>query len=294
MEQKFYTFLVFPGARGKVRKVRLPYSFLYLLLAFNIVGVATIVALAKSYTRMLLKVANYNRLRSEREALKKQYRTLENVVKQTNEKLGSLESLATEVVLTYGLGQAGRPRLPQAMLNLEAENGSILESSYPASLYTFNVMNRAALNPRFYLSNLSLSSDSHVDRSVVPSIWPVQGQITAGFGQRLDPLSGEGAFHAGLDISAPLGARVDAAADGIVLVAHREAGYGNEIMIDHGYGIATKYCHLSKISVVVGQDVKRGQIIGSVGVTGKTTGPHLHYEVLVHETPVNPAKYLRG
>ena len=82
-------------------------------------------------------------------------------------------------------------------------------------------------------------------------------------------------------------------ADGIVFAASPESGYGNEILIDHGYGITTKYGHLSKIFVTIGQEVKRGQIIGAVGMTGKTTGPHLHYEVIVHDTPVNPTKYLR-
>jgi murein DD-endopeptidase MepM/ murein hydrolase activator NlpD len=95
-----------------------------------------------------------------------------------------------------------------------------------------------------------------------------------------------------LDISAPYGTRVDASADGIVLQSGPESGYGNEIVVDHGFGMATKYGHLSKIFVVVGQEVKRGQVIGAVGMTGKTTGPHLHYEVIVNDTPVNPTKYL--
>jgi len=126
----------------------------------------------------------------------------------------------------------------------------------------------------------------------VPSLWPVHGQITAGFGQRQDPFSGEGAFHTGVDICAPLGTHVDASADGIVVQAGPESGYGNEILIDHGSGMTTKYGHLSKIFVVVGQEIKRGQVIGAVGMTGKTTGPHLHYEVIVNDTPVNPTQYL--
>jgi murein DD-endopeptidase MepM/ murein hydrolase activator NlpD len=109
----------------------------------------------------------------------------------------------------------------------------------------------------------------------------------------MDPFSGENANHSGLDISAPAGSPVVATADGIVLHASPDAGYGNEILLDHGDGFATRYGHLSRISVAVGQEVKQGQIIGRVGMTGKTTGPHLHYEVLVHESPVNPVKYLR-
>jgi len=110
----------------------------------------------------------------------------------------------------------------------------------------------------------------------------------------MDPFSGEGAFHAGMDISAPYGTRVEAAAEGMVFYGGPDQGYGNEVLIDHGYGIKTKYGHLTDIYVVVGQEVKRGQVIGTVGMSGKATGPHLHYEVIVHETPVNPARYLHG
>jgi murein DD-endopeptidase MepM/ murein hydrolase activator NlpD len=110
----------------------------------------------------------------------------------------------------------------------------------------------------------------------------------------MDPFSGESANHTGVDISAPAGSKVEAAADGIVLHASPDAGYGNEIVLDHGYGFTTMYGHLSKMYVVVGQEVKRGQVIGMVGMTGKATGPHLHYEVLIHDNPVNPAKYLQG
>jgi len=294
MDRKFYTFLIFPGAHGRLHKLRLPFYLVHLVLALSVVGIMTVAALASSYARMLLKVANYNSLRTEREALKTQYRTLENVVSQTNAKLGSLQSLAAEVALSYGFGEPRRPRFPQAVLILATQTNTTVESSYHASLYAFNLMRATALNSPADSIAQGLVPEHLLNRSTVPSVWPVRGQITAGFGERMDPLSGEGAFHAGLDISASYGAKVEAAADGIVFVAGPESGYGNAVLIDHGYGITTKYGHLSKIDVVVGQEVKRAQVIGAVGMTGKTTGPHLHYEVHVHEAPVNPAKYLRG
>jgi murein DD-endopeptidase MepM/ murein hydrolase activator NlpD len=294
MERKFYTFLIFPGAHGKLHKIRLPFYVVHLFLGFTIVGIMTVAALASSYARMLLKVSNYNNLRTEREALKTQYRTLESVVSQTNAKLDSLQSLAAEVALTYGFGEPRQARLPQTILSLATQSNSTLDSSYHASLYAFKLMKAAAANAPIDPIVQGLVSDPRFDRRTVPSIWPVRGQITAGFGQRMDPLSGEGAFHSGLDISAPSGAKVAAAADGIVFQAGPDSGYGNIVLIDHGYGIATKYCHLSGVGVVVGQEVRRGQTIGTVGMTGKTTGPHLHYEVHVNETPVNPFRYLRG
>lgn len=294
MERKFYTFLIFPGAHGRLHKIRMPFYAVHLVLAFSVVGIMTVAALASSYARMLLKVSNYNNLRTEREALKTQYRTLENVAIQTNAKLGSLQSLASEVALTYGFGEPRRPQLSHAVLTLAAQSNSNVESSYSASLYAFTLMKAAASRAPLDPIVQGLVSDPRLDRSMLPSAWPVRGQITAGFGQRMDPLSGEGAFHAGLDICAPYGSQVEASGDGIVFSASPDSGYGNAILIDHGYGITTKYGHLSKIYVVVGQEVKRGQVIGAIGMTGKTTGPHLHYEVLVNETPVNPSRYLRG
>jgi murein DD-endopeptidase MepM/ murein hydrolase activator NlpD len=294
MQKKFYAFLIFPGAHGRLHKIQLPFYIIHMLLALSAVGIMTVAALANSYARMLLKVSNYNNVRSEREALKNQYRTLESAVTSTNAKLDSLQSLATEVALTYGFGDTGRPRFPAAVLALATQTNATVDSSYRASLYAFDLIRRASLDPESGDLGRGMFSNPLIARTSVPSIWPVRGQITAGFGQRMDPFSGEGAFHAGVDISVPFGTRVESAADGIVLEAGSASGYGNEILIDHGFGLSTKYGHLSRIFVVVGQVLKRGQVIGAVGMTGKTTGPHLHYEVHVHEAPVNPTKFLHG
>jgi murein DD-endopeptidase MepM/ murein hydrolase activator NlpD len=294
MERKLYTLLIFPGAHGKIHKVQFPFYIAHLLLAFSVVGIVTVGVLSTSYARMLLKVANYNDVRADREALKSKYRTLQNVVTQSNAKLGSLESLATEVALTYGFGEARHEQFPQSVLAMAAQGNPALDSGYRASLYAFNFLKITALKdpPAMITPNSFLGAVP--EHSSVPSIWPVRGSVSAGFGERIDPLNGEGAFHSGMDIAAPTGTEVMAAADGMVLSAGPEAGYGNAILLDHGNGITTKYGHLSQIDVVVGQEVKRGQMIGAVGSTGRTTGPHLHYEVHVHDTPVNPAKYLHG
>jgi murein DD-endopeptidase MepM/ murein hydrolase activator NlpD len=293
MERRYYTFIIFPGIHGKLRRICLPLYVVYLVLASSLVGIMTISALANSYSRMLLKVSDYNSLTTEREAMKTRVRTLEDAVSQTNAKLDSLESLATEVAFTYGFGQAHRLRFPVGALALATQTNSTVESSYRASLYVFNLIRRCSLNPTADVVALGLFPNTDLGRETIPSLWPVRGQITAGFGQRLDPFTGEGAFHSGVDISAPVGTGVAASAEGIVLQAGPESGYGNEIVIDHGFGIMTKYGHLSKVFVVTGQDVIPGQVIGAVGMTGKATGPHLHYEVIVNDTPVNPMKYLQ-
>lgn len=125
-----------------------------------------------------------------------------------------------------------------------------------------------------------------------PSIKPVSGTITSPFGYRKSPFTGRRTFHSGLDISNRMGTKIVSTAFGKVVFAGRKTGYGNIVIIDHGYGKATKYAHLKDILVHKNQQVKRGEAIATLGNTGRSTGPHLHYEVLVNGTPVNPSKYI--
>jgi murein DD-endopeptidase MepM/ murein hydrolase activator NlpD len=128
--------------------------------------------------------------------------------------------------------------------------------------------------------------------AATPSLWPAQGWLTSTMGPRLDPMSGHDDFHGGLDIAAESGAPVYATAEGTVIEAARHSSYGNLIVIDHGFGIQTRYGHLSKFSVKTGERVKRGDVIGLVGATGRATGPHLHYETLVNGRLLNPLRLL--
>lgn len=122
---------------------------------------------------------------------------------------------------------------------------------------------------------------------------PVVGQITSGFGTRLDPLNGEGAYHAGLDIRARRGEKVFATAAGVVTKAFHNGNYGNFVTIDHGNGYTTNFAHLERFLVKEGERVERGQVIGKVGNSGRTTGTHLHYEVCLKNKPINPAKLMK-
>ena len=130
---------------------------------------------------------------------------------------------------------------------------------------------------------------------VIPSIWPVVGALETGVGVRRNPFGGRGyEYHEGQDIDASYGAPVQVAANGKVIIAGRQRGYGNVVYVDHGAGLSTRYGHLSQINVAVGQTVTRGQTIGLVGSTGRSTGPHLHYEVRINNQPVDPKRYLPG
>ncbi|MFH1758803.1 MAG: peptidoglycan DD-metalloendopeptidase family protein [Pseudomonadota bacterium] len=126
-----------------------------------------------------------------------------------------------------------------------------------------------------------------------PSLWPVLGRVSSRFGDtRLSPSSGGTRPHKGIDISAPLGTMVVAPADGVVNFAGRESEYGRLICLEHGHGYSTMFGHLKDLFVKTGEKVIKGQTIGTVGMSGNSTGPHLHYEVRIHGNPVNPARYL--
>lgn len=129
-------------------------------------------------------------------------------------------------------------------------------------------------------------------RAHTPSIWPAEGWLSSGFGPRRHPITRQPDYHYGVDIAGMVGSPIRAAADGTVVAAGRRPGYGLTIVIDHDYGRRTLYAHLSRIRVKVGQRVTKGQVIGAMGSTGLSTGPHLHYEVHVNGRPVNPFNYL--
>ena len=139
-------------------------------------------------------------------------------------------------------------------------------------------------------------ASSNADRLAhIPAIQPLSSKylktMASGYGYRSDPIYGTTKFHAGMDFSADIGTPVYATGDGVVKTAGWESGYGNAIVIDHGYNYTTRFAHLSKILVTPGQRVNRGDLIGNVGNTGKSTGPHLHYEVRFKDEPQNPVNY---
>jgi murein DD-endopeptidase MepM/ murein hydrolase activator NlpD len=247
---------------------------------------------------MLLKTATFNQVRSQREALQKDYAQLEQVAHEKEVQAASLGSLASEISALYGLRQNKLTKSEaSASSPLTDTSDNFSEQAYTQSLDQLYALRRTALSGQVYQASLNMRRPFGLDDALTlanaPSLWPVVGPVTSSFGERQDPFNGEGAFHAGIDISSSFGTPVRATADGTVEMADRASGYGREIVIDHGYGVKTVYGHLSGFAVTEGQEVTRGQVIGYVGTSGRSTGPHLHYEVRIRNTPVNPHKYLR-
>jgi len=250
---------------------------------------------------MLLKTARFNQIRTERETLRHDYLQMEQVAHEKDVQAASLGSLASEVSALYGLRQNRLTK--QALQRSSTTTGSATtetfgDQQYSQSLDQLLALRSSAMSGEImhglFANRFPAGLGSIVNTAYAPSLWPVQGIVTSSFGSRLDPFKGEGAFHTGIDIASNQGDAVRAPADGIVLKAGLGTGYGREVLVDHGHGVETLYAHLSGFAVITGQDVHRGDILGYVGSSGHSTGPHLHYEVRIHETPVNPSKYLPG
>ena len=290
MKRKSYTFFIASSASGGMRRVRIPFYAVPMLVLLAIVGGITVLAGVGSYSRMLWKATSYNSLRREQDNLKQQYRQLQTEVKDTNQRLNSLQSLASEVAMAYGI-----TRFRQTPFGLTEVAEVPEETEYQESLDEFSYLQRNATAVALASSGLRLLPATQLSSlGIVPSLWPVVGEITGHFGERLDPFSGEGAFHAGMDIASHYGDEVHAAADGVVTDVDRRPGYGKLIIINHGFGVATWYGHLSAYNTQIGMHVKRGDVIGYEGASGRSTGPHLHYEVRIYNTPVNPWRYLKS
>ncbi len=306
LRKRYYILFVARDEDGEVRKIALPLKYVYGFLAAALVGAFTIVGLAGSYTRMLLKTESFNQLRQDKESLSKNYKQMAQIAHDRNVQVASLGALANEVTALYGLRQnklvaakppaaasaAVEPATPSLAVTDDVDQQQLKLSI--DQFYTLRAQAMSGRVSRALEGGLTPNfAGDWTELADAPSLWPVEGRLGSGFGAREDPINGEGAFHTGIDIDVPYGTPVRAAADGDVIAAAMANGYGREILLDHGHDVLTLYGHLSAIAVVPGQHVTRGQVIGYVGQSGRATGPHLHYEVRVHNVPVNPHKYLR-
>ncbi|MGD0014678.1 MAG: M23 family metallopeptidase [Bryobacteraceae bacterium] len=279
MKQQYFIVVVAHSLHGRLRRIHLPQRVIYLIMTLALIGCFSVFGFVSSYARMAWKVANYNALRRDITSLRTRYEKLQRDARQANDQLAELQLFASEVSMAYGLKEKleGPADISDEGRLMPTIQQSLEEYDF---LRTANLSSYYHRYPRFWQTNN------------VPSIWPVDGRLQSYFGKRLDPFSGEGAFHRGVDITAPRGTVIRAAADGVVLHAGMMNGYGRVVVIDHGNGLQTLYAHLSRFAVVPGQEIRRAEVIGAVGASGRSTAPHLHYEVRRHGTPQNPSHYL--
>src|SRR5262249_16552137 len=253
------------------------------------IGAISVTAAVASYSRMLWKVGNYNAVRHELETRTQQYRQLQAAVNDTNHRLDSLQSRAPEWAMTYGVLHYDPAAFDQS------DNPADTQDAFDRTVQQYSFLQRNASMLAMASGGLHLLDPTKFsDTTYTPSIWPVMGHITDSFGERLDPFSGEGAFHTGVDVASDYGAPVHATADGVVTIAENHARYGRLVGIDDGFGITIWYGQLSSFSAVVGARIKRGEVVGYTGISGRSTGPHVHYEVRVNNIPANPWRYMKS
>ena len=295
MAKSFYTFIVIPHASTRLHKWKLPVLSLYFLALIGIVSFFVAVGLGFSYAKMAFKAADYDKLQTENTDLKIQKQNLEVATRKLGEKISNLESTSQKIQTLIENDSATK----SGKLNGPAVGGSKVDYTTAELLRSSNLQERVDLlkdRTADMESHLSLLEQVAQQRANVllhtPSIWPIRGAITSHYGNRADPFNGEAELHLGLDISALYNAQIHAPADGVVIYSERKAAYGNLVIVDHGNGLTTRYGHLSRALVTIGQRVKRGDVIALVGTTGRSTAPHLHYEVRKNDRPVNPRTYL--
>ena len=275
-EDRFYAFIIAhtSRSRARVQRIRVERRVVSISCVIAAVVIAGLVYGLYGLTQQAAHLSTQwenQRLRAENERQKQELEKLNNRVEKvedTSRKLAEKSGVITEESVTPG---SGGPELPLDEMGL-----ATLASK----------MSRLEENMRSY-------EDILRQHGYTPTIWPVDGTLEGGFGGRRNPFGGPGyEFHTGQDIEAPIGAPVIAGARGEVSFVGWQNGYGQLVVIDHGGGLSTRYGHLSHIDVDLGQAVSRGQLIGKVGSTGRSTGPHLHYEVRINDLPVNPLQYL--
>jgi murein DD-endopeptidase MepM/ murein hydrolase activator NlpD len=289
MANEFYTLILVPHAKARFRKFQVSVR-----LTKWVGGTASVLALVVAgilthYTWITAEVHELRRLRSQNADLLTKTQAYEKEAAQLQTKVATLQKMVNKLGVMAGLEQS----LPDAAVG-GVGGVSSLESRAPAvtpsELRTMEdsvsaLTEQSARLEEFY-------KDQKVLLASTPSIWPVRGYLSTTFGNRMDPFTSQWDFHSGIDISTPIGTKVIAPADGVVVSVGAKGGYGNAVTVNHGYGIMTQYGHLDHFNVRPGQRVRRGDVLAFVGNTGRSTGPHLHYEVWVHDQAQNPIHFI--
>lgn len=304
MAKKSFTLIVVPEHDQAVRRYQVDKRLLRQLLAGGAAVVVALAVAAVHYTHLLYRASENRALRDENVALQAQLNGFRERIEHMASTLERVERFDQKLRAVTLLSDPQRNLAlgPTAMETKGAPPSSNESEFTAATSATESPKNLAAKLET--LSNEASRQEQSLEQlqtyfleqksllASTPSVWPSRGWITSDFGQRTDPYTAERVMHEGLDIAAPFGKEVTAPADGTVIFAGLEGSYGNVLVIDHGYGVKTRYGHLSKVAVHPGDHVHRGDPIGAVGNTGRSTGPHLHYEVRVNGLPENPRRFI--
>ena len=298
MHSKRYTVVIADRSTGVVRRLTVPLRPALVALACVVV-VPILIGLGARWSGS----AQINSLEAARADLEMENASFRQATAELTSQITSLDAAIEELSQRSEIDATTLKAVRQlpALVRTRAAGGGkaaaaaapLLAAAATSPENTFGILRDllGALESRLRLVRSDVEQRGAVAQAT-PSIWPAHGWLSGGFGNRADPFTGERDYHPALDISTDKGDPVYATADGAVESAAYSGNYGNLIVLDHGFGMLTRYGHLSKFNVKAGERVRRGQVIGFVGATGRATGAHLHYEVWLNGQPVNPLRLL--
>ena len=320
---RFYTILIVPEKTSPVRRLIIPNwalkgTVVGIIFAF-LIGSMMIL----DYWYVMSQIGENRQLKLENRRLRQQVQVFNNKMATIESTMERVRTFATRLkVITNiedrgGLLQSTAPKLPDAAANISAtapplndaakepenppnlapplteQEDALLHKEYTELDHRFSLMNQETLTVEQILQDqYELLADQKAFLAALPTRKPAIGYFTSGFGVRKSPYGGREKMHEGLDIANHPGTSIHSPADGVVTFSDVKPGYGQTLIIDHGYGLETWYAHTRKILVGKGQKIHRGEQIALLGNSGRSTGPHVHYEVRVHGTPVDPLSYI--
>lgn len=331
MEKKTITFLIASNRKGTTKKFVISSGWLKALTTGTIIFLVITAACIVDYVGLLSQSIENRRLRSENKVLRQQFQVVEGKLSALESSLERVKGFVTKLKLITNIDQEDRAlklslgpgphgaegydgddvpleinqREPASIVGAKdsiffqktaPENGEIaVESNHDFASLAVRIdqaVGDTIIREQGILELWEKLSEQQSLLAATPSMKPVRGWFTSRFGYRISPFTSRPVMHAGLDIAAAPGSPVAAPAEGVVSFAGYDSGYGKLVSIDHGYGVVTRYGHLSQLYVEVGQKIKRKDLIAAVGSTGRSTGPHLHFEVRVNGVPVDPMNYI--
>lgn len=289
MKRGDFTVIIARVSQAPARKFTIPKRVARAAVAAAAILVGSLFLSSMHYYYMWNKSRDFVRLKSEVVRLRKQNEVYRVAARQLSDRLSLIEVSAQKLRIVSGLeddglGGVGGPGRPNDAA-LALDQRSLYRHFRSLDRKSFSLQNELRKLQEYY-------KNRNILLAATPSLMPVNGYPSDRYGMRADPFTGNRDFHPGIDISAPRGNKVVATADGTVEFAANQVGYGKLVTISHRFGITTRYGHLARISVTRGQKVRKGDVIGYVGATGRATGPHVHYEVRLNGQPLDPLRFL--
>lgn len=301
MSTKHYTIIIVPDGSPKTRRLRVPRWIFTrtLMLCVLLLGAATVAGV--HYYKSIEDLSENQTLRAENVRLRSDLKRVRERVAGISATLDRVEHFDQKL---RAIARLSDPERHLAIGPVGTPDADEKDSPSARAMLADPVDTKALTNKLDRLESAAERQESSLQEletyfekqntllASMPSIWPARGWVTSDFGHRVDPFTADRIMHRGIDIGAAHGTPIQAPSDGLVIFAGVDGGYGKVLVLDHGYGVKTRYAHLSEIAVKAGDHIKRGERIGAIGNTGRSTGPHLHYEVRINGVPENPRKFI--